>query len=115
MSAKFGRIVAIARMKYQYDQNNFATIVKRRADLVAMNNRLDESRYLSSGHSNDSVSQKQSFHWGRWIDATQATVNMEIFTLASEEDISRAELQKSYGRYLAINSISEKLQAQHQK
>jgi hypothetical protein len=107
MPAKFDQIVAIAKMKYLCDQSKFNKIAQRRADLLGMNDRLDESRYLTSPEFHDSITQKHNFHWGRWIDATQATVNMELFTLAGEEEISRAQLKKSYGSYLAIDSISK--------
>ena len=53
--------------------------------------------------------QKQAFQWGRWIDGTQATVNMELFTEAAKEVSVRKTFEASFEQHLAIDALARKL------
>lgn len=107
MSSKFDRLIAISKMKYLHDQNEFRKVQQRRTDLTKMIGRLDESRYIPAVGLETAATQRHSFRWGSWIDAQQAKVNMELFTVSSDEAQKRTKLEGSYGRYLAIKSIFE--------
>lgn len=107
MSMNLRKILEISRLQYLSDQNKLSLTIQRCQDLQDMNSRLDDSRHLGVQSSTSSTIQNQSFHWGRWIDRTQATINMERFTLTGQEEIARNRLSKSYGRYLAIKSIAK--------
>ena len=108
MNKNFRKILEVSRLQYLNDQNKLNLTIQRRKDLQAMNSRLDDSRHLGVQSSTSSAIQNHSFHWGRWIDRTQATINMERFTLTGHEEVARIQLSNSYGRYLVVKSIAEK-------
>ncbi len=109
MARGFEKLVTISRMKYLQDQKTWSQHMQRRDDLEKIIHRLDESRNLSSRDSVQPLMQKQSFHWGRWIDDMQATVNMELFTEVAKEDATREKLKASFGQHLAIEALVKKL------
>lgn len=107
MRSKLKHLIQIAEMKYLSDQRAYNKLSQRQGDLNEISARLDESRYIASTDAFDANTQQRSFQWGRWIDASQAKINAELFVLAGKDVAQRAQLEKSYGRYLAIRMVSK--------
>jgi len=103
------KLVTISKLKYLQDQKVWEQHVQRREDLEKMIRRLDESRSLSPRDTAQPMMQKQAFQWGRWIDGTQATVNMELFTEAAKEVSVRKTFEASFEQHLAIDALAKKL------